>query len=116
LYASPVRLVTIAEPPATAAAERSHVRDLRVRNLGYVIDDVKHRMVGRHVDDRPIREYALQASFESDPVVRAEEAVREQEAAAQQVFAQLGHLRVRELPIAGEPDDQERPIEDVVAV
>ena len=65
-----------------AAQQRAHVRNLRVRKLREVVDDVKDRMIGRHVDDRAIGKDAIQPLLESDPIVRSEEAVREQEAPA----------------------------------
>ena len=73
-------------------------------------------MVVRQVDDLAIRKHAAHAFGESFPLVAAEEAVAEQEAAAQQVVAQLVGVLVGEFPESWQANDQVGPVEHIIAI
>src|SRR5690606_39244421 len=96
--------------------QRVHVGNLRVRQGGNVVDRVEYRMAAVEVDDGPVGEYPVHARAEAGPGTRIEEAVTEQEAATQQVVAQLCCHLVAEVPVTCQPHHQEGPVVDVVAV
>ena len=83
------------------------MRNLDVRELRRVVDDVEYGVIGRNLDDRPIGKDLLEPALEAAPVARAEEAVEIDEAAAQQVLAERRGLLLAQSPVAGEAGDEE---------
>ena len=65
---------------------------------------------------RPVRKHQPHAFVESIPFFGAPEIVQHQEAAAQQIIAQLLDLAIGQLPIAHFARAEPRPIVDVVAI
>src|SRR5690606_19667055 len=63
-----------------------------------------------------IREHTPHPLDESLPLLRTEEAVAEQEAAALQIIAQLHDHFVIEVPGSGQSVDQVGPVEHIVAI
>ena len=92
------------------------MRDGDLRHLGQIENRVEDRVLVSEIDDWPIREYAIHALGERLVVAFAEQAVAEEKAAAQQVLAELRRLLVGELHGTGEPGDEKRPVESIVAV
>ena len=64
-----------------------------------IVEHVKDLVGVLDVDDRTVREDPLHAVGEHLPLVGAVEVVAHEEAAAQEIFAQLSGLRVGEVPV-----------------
>ena len=65
-----------------------------------IVDGVEDRVVVGNVDDLPVREDLLHGLDEDIPFVGAVEVVAHEEAAAQQVLAELGDLLLGQFPVA----------------
>src|SRR6185437_7056231 len=65
-----------------------------------IVNSVKDRVAAGNIDDLPVREDTLHAFLEDLPLHGAVEVVGHEEAAAQQVIAQLMRLCVRDSPFA----------------
>src|SRR5690606_23719458 len=76
----------------------------------------EQRMIIVQVHDLAVREHTPHSLEESFPLLRTEEAVAEQEAAALQVVTQLHHHFFFKVPGSGQSDNQVGPVEYIIAV
>src|SRR5690606_13125307 len=77
---------------------------------------IEYRVVAIEVHDGTVGKDLAHAGSEARPGTRVEEAVAEQEAATQQVVAQLGGHLVTEIPVSCQARHEEGPVEHIVAV